>query len=251
MKPRTIRKDRGLSSAVRKFPEGTSLEKELEGALKRVKTRGVRYPKGYLERLVRKYTKKGVAYPRILMRLGEPLILKHEHYKEVLKRGGKFLDFGCGTGDDVRQLIMDGFPRKDIIGFDIDCKCIDLGYDFYLDRPKMKGRFLVSKKPNFKDEAFDIVYSGSVLHTMHKMTDVNKYLEAARDALKTGGILFGSTLGAFRPKNLEKRTTFLTKKSFYSLLRKKGFKNIHIIGTNEMAQSVGKRRYWFYAIKEI
>ena len=248
---RVKRKGSGLSSAVRKFPEGTSLEKELEGALKRIKARGVRYPKDYLERLVRKYTKKGVAYPRILMRLGEPLILKHEHYKEVLKRGGKFLDFGCGTGDDVRQLIIDGFPRKDIIGFDIDRRCLDLGYDFYLDRPKMKGTFLVSKRPHFKDEAFDIVYSGSVLHTMQKMADVNRYLEKAHDALKSGGILFGSTLGAFRTKNKKKRTTFLTKRSFHSLLRKKGFDHIHIVGKNETQQSVGKRRYFFFAVKEI
>jgi SAM-dependent methyltransferase len=239
-----------MFQAVRKFPEGTNLKNELEGAMKRVGARGVRYPKGYLDKLVRKYTKIGIGYPRILMRLGEPLILTHGHYKEVLEKGGKFLDFGCGTGDDIRQLMRDGYPKKDILGFDIDCNSLDLGFDLYNDRSKMKGIFIVSKEPHFKDGTFDIVYSGSVLHTLPKMAAVNKYLDRARDALKSGGILFGSTLGSFRPMNREKRTTFLTKKSFHALLRKKGFRNIHVIGKNEKQQSVGKRRYWFFAVKE-
>jgi SAM-dependent methyltransferase len=239
-----------MFNAVRKFPQGTSLKDEMAGAMKRVGALGVRYPRGYLEILVRKYEKKGVNYPRILMRLGDPNIKKHKHYKQVLRRNGKLLDFGCGTGDDIRQLLRDGYPKKDIVGFDIDWNSIELGFDLYKDRPNMKSIFIVAKEPRFKDETFDIVYSGSVLHTMKKMSLVNLYLDRTRDMLKAGGILFGSTLGSFRPMNQEKRTTFLTKKSFQLLLRKKGFKNIDIIRIDETQQSVGKRRYWFFAVKE-
>jgi SAM-dependent methyltransferase len=244
------KEDNEMFNAVRKFPQGTSLEDELAGAMKRVRALGVRYPRGYLDKLVRKYEKKGVNYPRILMRLGDPNIRKHEHYKEILKKKGKLLDFGCGTGDDLRQLLRDGYPKKNIQGFDIDWNSIELGFDLYMDRSGMKGIFIVAKEPRFKDEAFDIIYSGSVLHTMKKMSVVNLYLDKTHDLLKVGGILFGSTLGSFRPMNQEKRTTFLTKKSFHSLLRKKGFKNVEILRINETQQSVGKRRYWFYTVKE-
>jgi|GEM_PF-2938520 len=239
-----------MFNAVRKFPQGTDLRTELESAMRRVGALGVRYPKGYLEALVRKYSKVGIEYPRILMRLGDPNISKHEHYKEVMRCKGKFLDFGCGTGDDLRQLLRDGYPKKDLLGFDIDWKSIDLGFDLYRDRSTMKGVFSVGEEPRVKAEAFDIIYSGSVLHTMRKMSMVTRYLDKAHDALKVGGIIFGSTLGSFRPMNQEKRTTFLTKKSFHSLLRRKGFKDIDIIRKDEMQQSVGKRRYWFFAKKE-
>jgi SAM-dependent methyltransferase len=239
-----------MFNAIRTFPQGTNLKDEMGKAMKRVGALGVRYPKGYIDILVRKYTKKGIEYPRILMRLGDPNIKKHEHYKEIMKKKGKLLDFGCGTGDDLRQLIRDGYPKKDLLGFDIDWNSIELGFDLYRDKLMMKGIFFVSKELHLKDETLDIVYSGSVLHTMRQMKNVNRYLCATSKILKKGGILFGSTLGSFRPMNQEKRTTFLTKKSFHSLLRKQGFKNIDIFREDETQQSVGKRRYWFYAVKE-
>ena len=239
-----------MFNAIRKFPQGTNLKDEMEGAMKRVRAQGVRFPKGYLGMLVRKYTKKGIEYPRILMRLGDPNITKHEHYKEIMKKKGTLLDFGCGTGDDLRQLIKDGYPKKDLLGFDLDWSSIDLGFDLYRDRSRMRGIFIVSKYPHFKHSTFDIVYSGSVLHTMRQRSNVTRYLDTTREILKAGGVLFGSTLGSFKTMNKEKRTTFLTKKSFHSLLRKKGFKNIDMIRIDEPQQSVGKRRYWFFAVKE-
>lgn len=237
-----------MFNAIRRFPEGTNLKDELAGAMKRVGAFGVRYPKGYLDRLVRKYTKNGISYPRILMRLGDPNISKHGHYQDIMEKKGKLLDFGCGTGDDIRQLLRNGYPKKDIVGFDIDWSSIDLGFDLYNDRPKLESIFIVSKEPHFKNGTFDIVYSGSVLHTMREMDKVYNYLDTTRDALKVGGIFFGSTLGSFRPHNQDKRTTFVTKRTFHSLLRKKGFTDIEIVRKDEMQNHVGKRRYWFYAV---
>ena len=62
--------------------------------------------------LIAKYGKDGVPYPHILSILGEPRIRGHFFYARMLQRTGPFLDYGCGTGDDIRQLLRDGFPRR-------------------------------------------------------------------------------------------------------------------------------------------
>ncbi len=102
------------------FPNGTNLETELRKAMDRLQTLGVVYTDGYYEKILEKWTAKGVPYPRILMRVGDPLIRKHPKYDELKGRHGRLLDYGCGMGDDVRALILDGHPKESLIGFDIN-----------------------------------------------------------------------------------------------------------------------------------
>ena len=178
-----------------KFPPGKTLESEISAAMERVAKWGVTYPEGYRELLLEKYRKSGVPYPHILMILGEPRIRGHFFYPHVLERDGPFLDYGCGTGDNIRQLLRDGFPRENLTGFDLTWKSLDLGFDLYRDRDEILDLFIVSPVPAFEREHYQTIYSGSVVHVIHDDDELQKYLGNAWNALAPGGVFFGSTLG--------------------------------------------------------
>jgi len=156
---------------------------------------GIKYPEHYCEELVAKYAKNGVPYPHILTILGEPRIRTHFFYNSVLQRIAPYLDYGCGTGDNIRQLIRDGFPRESITGFDLTWESVDLGFDLYLDRNKLIDLFVVNNTFPFRAEQFDTVYSGSVVHVISDDKELEEYLANAWNVLRYGGIFFGSTLG--------------------------------------------------------
>jgi SAM-dependent methyltransferase len=178
-----------------RFPPGKTLAEELCTVMKRIESCGVVYPPGYYQMLLEKYTKEGVLYPHILMILGEPRINHHFFYSRALKRTGRFLDYGCGTGDNVRQLIRDGFPRQRITAFDINWASINLGFDLYRDREEICDLFVVAEMFPFGPAEFDTMYSASVFHVIADDNELNNYLANAFSALKPGGVLFGSTLG--------------------------------------------------------
>jgi SAM-dependent methyltransferase len=177
------------------FPPDKSLNNELRAAMKRIQTFGITYPRGYQRTLSKKYLKTGVRYPHILMIIGKPRINHHFFYSHALTRTGRFLDYGCGTGDNVRQLIRDSFPREQITAFDINRESIDLGFDLYQDREGIGNLFVVSATFPFGPGVFDTVYSASVIHVIADEREFRNYCENAYLALRPGGILFGSTLG--------------------------------------------------------
>lgn len=178
-----------------RFPPGKTLAGELSTAMKRLEAFGVVCPEGYYEMLLEKYTREGVRYPHILMILGEPRINNHFFYPNALQRTGRLLDYGCGTGDNVRQLIRDGFPRERITAFDINRASIDLGFDLYRDRGEIGDLFTVSDTFPFAPSSFEMVYSASVFHVIADEEELGKYIGNAWSVLQPGGYLFGSTLG--------------------------------------------------------
>ena len=228
------------------FPDGTNLRIELLKAMDRLEHFGVSYPSGYLEELAVKYASR-VNYPRILMRIGEPRIRKHPYYNAILERGRDLLDCGCGTGDDIRALIKDGYPRDRIKGFDIDWNSIDIGYDLYRDRESMQDLFVVSVDFPFANEAFDTVYSGNVLHTMRDRYDMSAYLTNAHKVLRGDGVLFGSTLGT-ESHSPSARRRLLTENELRQLLEETGFKNIEIKTGRRWTSGSKRRSKWMHWI---
>lgn len=177
------------------FPPGKTLPEELRSVMKRIEDFGVVYPEGYYQTLLEKYTSEGIRYPHILMILGQPRINNHFFYPDALNGTGRLLDYGCGTGDNVRKLIRDGFPRERIIAFDVNWESINLGFDLYRDRAEIFDIFIVSGTFPFGPGEFDLVYSASVFHVIADEEEYKHYLANAWSTLKPGGTLFGSTLG--------------------------------------------------------
>jgi len=177
------------------FPAGRTLPEEIRKAMERVKRYGVVYPPGYCETLVQKYEREPIPYPHILMIIGEPRINTHFGYPRILEQEGRFLDYGCGTGDNIRQLIRDGYRRDNIRAFDINRASIDLGFDLYRDRADIGDVFVVSEDFPYGEAGFDTVYSASVFHVIPGDAELREYLHNAYSTLDTGGVFFGSTLG--------------------------------------------------------
>jgi len=184
------------------FLPGKSLPGELLAAMRRAGSSGVRYPEGYFAMLLEKYGREGIWYPHILTILGRPRINHHFFYPHALVRRGRLLDYGCGTGDNVRQLLRDGFSREGITAFDINRNSIDIGFDLYRDQGMLGGLFVVSEEFPFRPEEFDTVYSASVFHVIARETEFRNYLAHAYSALRSGGVFFGSTLGLIRGSSL-------------------------------------------------
>jgi SAM-dependent methyltransferase len=227
------------------------LKEKLKVVMKRVESLGYHYPPGYFERLLEKYSSKKIKYLHLLLNIGNPLIREHPYYKEVLKNAGEFLDYGCGTGDDIRALIRDGYPKNRIKGFDISWDCINFGFDIYMDKEIMEDVFVVSSHFPFKKEMFDVIYSGYVLHVLDSL-EISDYLTNAFNALKEKGIFFGATVGedaqSYREYQLIK--TLFTQEELESLLEKHGFKDIKIVKKDFQLEKHPKYKFLFYGIKK-
>ncbi|MCJ1415599.1 hypothetical protein MMC32_001931 [Xylographa parallela] len=83
----------------------------------------------------------------------------HPRYKEILERiftDEVLLDFDCGLGQNIRQLVNDGVVIKNIYGLNFDKRHTILGWELFRDRRTLCKTFMV----------------GTVRNQLHKLSDL-------------------------------------------------------------------------------
>lgn len=132
-------------------------------------------------------------------------------YSQIISRlqqGQKFLDLGCFLGQDIRRLIFDGAPAENIYGVDLKPEFVDLGYEFFLDRSKLRSKFLIgdifdpSSDITQLDGEIDIVYASSFFHLFgwERQVEVGKRVVQLLRPQK-GSLVVGRQLGNLTAKD--------------------------------------------------
>ena len=106
-----------------------------------------------------------------------PLLTQYLLKKYVSKKGGKFLDIGCGFGDYLQAFQNIGYEVK---GYDLSPETMKLPFDISI------GNLEKDKLP-YQENEFDVIFSKSVIE--HLFVPENYLIEIKR-VLKPGGRFF-------------------------------------------------------------
>ncbi|KAI9812867.1 MAG: hypothetical protein M1827_004385 [Pycnora praestabilis] len=130
-----------------------------------------------------------------------------------VKDGQKLLDLGCCFAQDVRKLVSDGAPSENIYGADLRFDFIDLGYDLFVDRERLKTKFFAADifdaESDLKeiDGEIDIAYTGSFFH----LFDYDRQYQVAVRLVsllrpRKGSLILGRQVGNLKPGSYSHRT---------------------------------------------
>jgi SAM-dependent methyltransferase len=136
-----------------------------------------------------------------------PNIQNHPKYREVLarlNRGHTLLDLGCGFGQDIRKLIVDGVNPGTIVGVDIEEGLIACGYEYFQDGDTLSTPFLVgdvldpdSEVAIAAEGTFNLIWASSFYQFWGWEEQLRASIQTAR-LLKQrrGSMVFGFQLGS-------------------------------------------------------
>lgn len=145
------------------------------------------------------------------------LSLKHtKEYQEILDRlakGQRLLDMACCFGQEIRQLVADGAPSKNLYGCDLRKEYVELGYRLFRDHDRLQSRFLTADifdDPSPLTElrgTFDVVYTGSFFH-LFDYEDQIRVSKAVAQLLRPvkGSFIAGRQIGALNAAAHDHRT---------------------------------------------
>ncbi|KAI8883215.1 hypothetical protein K501DRAFT_249906 [Backusella circina FSU 941] len=200
-------------------------------------------------------------------------------YKDIIEFGKKlqhenqepyFLDIGCCTGTDLRQLLLDGYPKSYLIGTDVDQAYIDCGYTLFRDSKEtcpiqfivgniFSDAFLPTSSLSVVDTPLSIykdkiavVHAGSVFHLFDGEETSLAFLKRIVMLLKPNGMLVGGHVISdknvvfYRPST--KSDKFLMgRDTFYNMLESQGFKDIKMEATPKQYEGRDYEQYGFKA----
>lgn len=109
-------------------------------------------------------------------------------------RAGYILDAGCGAGNFGRRLALKGHQ---VLGVDISAHMVEKANSFLTRNFKaVKGD--LEDKNLFKEDTFDVIFAGQVLH---HFPDVNKVIQNCFYWLKRGGFFIAIEPNGSNPIN--------------------------------------------------
>ncbi|HUV42375.1 MAG TPA: class I SAM-dependent methyltransferase [Patescibacteria group bacterium] len=166
--------------------------------------------------------------------------------------GSKFLDLGCGTGNDAHLALDRGMKY---VGVDLSKGMLDLA------RKMVKGaKFLEMDVTNlkFEDNEFDIVWASAVLLHLNSL-DLNKALKEIRRVLKPDHFAFISMekrQEGDRPKSMRRSIkegklvkrffALYTESEFGNILEKAGF---NVVETSFKIEPSGQKEWLGFFVR--
>jgi len=189
----------------------------------------------------------------------QPRIIDHPNYKEIMEKRDeikklRFIDLGCCMGTEIRQLLVEGAKKENVLGLDIQKEFIDIGIEMFGDDPSWKERFVItnvleddlSSQPrltSFLAGGVDVLYCSAVYHLLCE-EDTYKLTRAVAKLLPSGALYVGSTGGSKHPvdpiraltlsqetetKEVGEHAQFLhSAETFQAMLQDNGFKNCQV-----------------------
>jgi SAM-dependent methyltransferase len=137
---------------------------------------------------------------------------QHPFYPTILSRftnspATRLLDVGCGLGQDVRKLVFDGVPAKQIYAVELKAGLISAGHDLFMDGGKEGITFLQGDainddirtwKKDFQiEEGFEMIHTGALFHLFAwetQLTIAKNLVELVHG--KDEAVIFGWTFAA-------------------------------------------------------
>ncbi|KAJ2961517.1 hypothetical protein NQZ79_g3262 [Umbelopsis isabellina] len=205
--------------------------------------------------------------PRLAPRFYYQHILEDRKRREQNGENPIFMDIGCCfdpimaiftiSGTDIRQIILDGYPAKSIVGVDLYAHFIRLGYELFQDEGKLQAKFITG---NIFDEQFlstsdeqpstqpsdlneykhNVTYlnAGSVLHLFGN-EQIRQFIRRAALLLKPGGLFCGAHVGGNQSGTYERLFDgsikyFEGKDSLKAILEDNDFTNVDIRATKRL-----------------
>jgi len=104
------------------------------------------------------------------------------HLKALARTGGRLLDLGCGTGDDVRVLAREGFSP---VGLDFSLYALVFARDMYRRGHYVQADLEARRLP-FEDGRFDAVIGRCSLHYF-TMATMSRIVDEVARVVEPGG----------------------------------------------------------------
>ncbi|KAI4212290.1 MAG: hypothetical protein LQ351_005003 [Letrouitia transgressa] len=142
------------------------------------------------------------SYPRILASLKAPHADK------------KLLDLGTCLGQDVRKLVHDGAPARNLYGTDLKPGFLDLGYELFNDKNTLNAHFFVADVLTEDgwsevEGQMDFVHASSLLHLFDWETQIGICKRIVRLLRpQTGSTVFGRMTGNQKARSVQHQTVF-------------------------------------------